>query len=172
MVSKLIPFYRQLEKSGEGYTLLLNKQSKQVYKVEHGQVNQYKFWITWAVVLALLRGIKDMHLSLDNSINILIVIILLAISAGIGIYKFKDVYKDKKEVYYTNDSIEYYIEKGRILLKSEIRTVAFIFGVFVIFMVLFFIYSWLTWLIFGLLCFGTFIYSLCGLPLERFKLYK
>lgn len=42
-MQKLIPFYRELDKEQQGFTLLIDKQSQRVYKVVHKKVNQYKF---------------------------------------------------------------------------------------------------------------------------------
>lgn len=140
--------------------------------MEHEKGNQYKLWITWAITLALLRVIKDISVSIYDPLSILIVVIFLAISTWIGVFKYKDIYKDKREVYYTESLINDYKDKGRNILKKEVKTAVFIFAIFVLLMTLFLIYGWLIWLFFGIICFGTFIYSICGLPLDRFKLYK
>jgi len=39
-MSALTPFYRKLNKKQEGYKLLLDKRTRQVYKVEHRNINQ------------------------------------------------------------------------------------------------------------------------------------
>lgn len=116
--------------------------------------------------------IKEVHLSMGNPENIFIVIILIIISALIGVRKYRDVYKDKREVYYAQDLINTYIDKGKNLLKREVITTIIIFVIFLTLMVLFLIYNWLIWLFFALILFGTFIYAMCGLPIERFKLYN
>ena len=117
-MAKLIPIYRKVDKEQIGYSLLMNLESQQVYKVEHGRVNQYTFWITWALLLALMRGVKDIHLSMTNLIHIFIVIVLIIISGWIGIYKYKKKYKDRYEVYYKDFLIKEYIREGEELLKK------------------------------------------------------
>lgn len=171
-MAKLTPIYRKLNKQQEGYTLLLDQHTRQVYRVDHGSVNQFKFWITWALSLALLRSLKDINMSLDHPLSILIIIILLAISALIGVWAYKSAYKDKREVHYTETMIDYYKDQGRNTFKKEVKAVVYIFAIFIILMVIFLIYGGFIWLFFGLLFFGLCSYIVCGLPPSRFKLYK
>src|SRR5690625_5115211 len=157
-MQKLIPFYRELDKDEQGFTLLLDKRSEQVYKVEHRKVNQYKFWIAWAFALALLRIIKDVHLSMGNPVNILIVVILVVISALVGVRKYKDVYKDIREVYHAQGLINEYIYIGKNLLKREVITRVIILVVFTIIIVTFLINNGIILICFVVLCIGGFIY--------------
>lgn len=172
MGHKLIPFYRKLNKKHEGYTLLLDQGTKHVYKVEHQEVNQYKYWITWALTLALLRAVKGMEIYMNSIKSVLIVVLAMALSGFIGIYKYKKVYRAYREVYFTKDMIDYYLEKGQAQFKKEVITTAIIFVTFVIFVVLFFILHAVVWLFFSLFLFGLFIYCLWGIPLDRYKLYR
>jgi len=172
MNNKLIPFYRKLNSKQEGYTLLLDQQSEYVYKVEHKEVNPYKFWITWALILSLLRSVKGMEMHMNNVKSVLIVFMAMILSGFIGVYKYKEMYKAYREVYFTKDMIDYYMEKGRPLFKKEVITTVVIFIIFIVLAVLFLIYHLVIWLLFALLLFGLFTYCLCGIPLDRYKLYK
>src|SRR5690625_7329244 len=97
---------------------------------------------------------------MGNPVNILIVVILVVISDLVGVRKYKDVYKDIREVYYAQGLINEYIYIGKNLLKREVITTVIIFVVFTILMVLFLINNGLIWLFFALICFGTFIYAM------------
>src|SRR5699024_3008871 len=136
------PIYREVDPKAEGFTLLLDSQSQRVYKVIHEKRNDYKFWIAWALVLAFLRGVESLQLSMGSSLNILIVIALLIISAGIGVYKYKESHKGGREVYYTQDMLEEYIEKGKNTLKGDIILSVIALLAFSAFMALFLIYQW------------------------------
>jgi len=171
-MAKLIPFYRKLDKEQMGYTLLMDQQSQQIYKVEHGKINPYTFWITWASLLAFVRFIQGIQLSMTEPRSILIVMGLMIISGMIGVYKYNDVYKEKREVYYSEYELEEYINKGKTLLKREVNGTIIIFVIFATLMALFIIYGWMASLVFSLVFFGTFVYAACGLPSARFKLYK
>jgi len=126
----------------------------------------------FALILTLLRGIKDISVLVYDPVSILIVVILLGISALIGMFKYRRIYKDKREVYYTETMIHNYINRGRSTFRKEVNTTIYIFAIFVILMVLFLIYGWLEWLFFALLCFGFLVYVICGLPPDRLRLYK
>jgi len=171
-LEKLIPFYRKLDKDQVGYTLLMDQQSEKVYKVEHGKTNQYSFWITWALLLAFMRMVKDVPLPMTDLKSFLIVITSMIISGLIGVYKYNNVYKDKREVYYTEYVIREYIHEGKALLKREVYSTVMIFSIFAILMALFVTYGWTVSLVFSLIFLGLFVYAACGLPLARFKLYK
>lgn len=93
--------------------MLLNQQSGHVYKVEHKEVHQYKYWITWALILAFLRSVKGIELYMNNIKSVLIVIVAMALSGFIGVYQYKKVYQAYREVYFTKDMIDYYMEKGQ-----------------------------------------------------------
>lgn len=172
VLSKLIPIYRKLNKEQVGYTILMDQQSKRVFKVDHVSINQYKFWITWAMILAFMRAIKDISLPMNHPVYYLFLVGLLGISAFIGRYKYKEVYQEKREVYYTDFLINQYINKGEANFRKEVKGTLVIFLIFVIFLILFFVFNWLPWLFFSLFIFGTFVYAACGLPPARFKLYK
>lgn len=172
MGHKLIPIYRRQNQNQEGYTLLLDQETDHVYKVEHKEVNQYRYWITWALVLAFLRAIKGMEMYMNNIKSVIIVVIAMALSGYIAVYKYKKVYRSYREVYYTKDMIDYYVEKGQPQFKKEVITTAIIFVIFVILMVVFFIFHAVIWLLFSLFFFGIFIFCLWGIPLDRYKLYQ
>ncbi|GIO23666.1 hypothetical protein [Oceanobacillus sp. J11TS1] len=172
MRKKLFPIYREVDQKAEGFTLLLDTQSQHVYKVTHEKKSDYKFWIAWALVLALLKGIESLHLSMGSPLNILIVIVLLIISAGMGVYKYKETHKGGREVYYTQDMLEEYIEKGKSTLKGDVIVSIIAFLVFSAFMALFLIYQWLIWLLFALFIFYLFSLQLCHLSPERIRLYR
>src|SRR5699024_8506565 len=108
----------------------------------------------------------------SDPLSILIVIFLLALSAWGGVQAYKNVYKDKREVYYTETMIQYYQELGRSMFKKEVKAMITFFVIFMILMAIFLIYGGFGWLFFSLICFGLLIYIICGLPLSRFRLYK
>jgi len=169
---KLIPIHREVDKNKLEFTFFLDNQCQKVYKTVKENGNDYKFWVAWALVLALLRGIKSLHLSMGSPINILIVIFLFIISGALGVYKYKETHKDGREIYDTQNMVEEYIEKGKNTLKGDVITSGILFLIFIAFMVLFLIYQWLTWLFFALFIFFLFIVLVCYLPPERFKIYK
>lgn len=171
-MEKLIPIYRKTDKNNAGYTLLLNMKSRQVYKVEYEEVNQYKYWIYWALGLAFLRGISELSFPMNHPFMILLLVILIGVSGFIGVRKYQDLHKKKREVFYTEDMIEDYIEKGKGLYKREVMTTVIIAIVFIILISLFLLFQSLILLAFGLFTFGILVYCLCGLPLERVRLYK
>lgn len=167
MKQKLIPIYREVDPKAEGFTLLLDGKSQRVYKVIHEKRNDYKFWIAWALVLVFLRGIESLHLSMGSPLNILIVIVLLIISASIGVYKYKETHSGEREVYYTQKVLKEYIEKGKNTLKGDVILSVIAFLVFSAFMVLFLVYQWFIWLLFALFIFYLFILQVCHLSPER-----
>lgn len=92
-------------------------------------------------MLAFLRSIKFLHLSMSNPINVLIVMFLFIISGALGVYKYKETHKDRREIYNTQDMVEEYIEKGKNTLKGDVIVSVITFLVFIVFMVLFLIYQ-------------------------------
>lgn len=172
MGHRLIPFYRKLNKKHEGYTLLLDQKTEHVYRVEHKEINQYRFWISWALTLALLRAVKGMEIYMNSLKGVLVVVLAMVLSSLLGVHQYKKMYRSYREVYFTKDMIDYYLEKGQPQFKKEVIATAIIFGVFVMLAVLFFIFHTVVWLFFSLLFFGLFIYCLWGIPLARYKLYQ
>lgn len=172
MKKGLIPFYRDLSEGNKGYTLFLDRRSNQVYKSYHKGRNNFIYWILFALVLILFRGMKNVYLPWNNIVIILIVLLLTVVSAvvGIGIYLY--YYKDLREEYFTDTMIEEYIEKGKKTFIKELITVIVVFLFVVLFAVLFIIYHWLIWLMFALFLFSMTVLGICGLPVGRFKLYK
>lgn len=149
MKQKLIPIHREIDKNKIEFTYFIDNQSQRVYMTVKYNGNDYKFWIAWALVLAFLRGIKSLHLSMGNPISILIVVFLFIITGALGVYKYKETHKDGREIYNT---LEEYIERGKNTFKGDIITSGVLFLVFIVFMVLFLIYQWLTWLFLHCLC--------------------
>lgn len=172
MKKGLIPFYRDLSEENRGYTLFLDKHSNQVYKSYHKKSNHFLYWILFALVLILFRGMKNVYIPWNNIVIILIVLLLTVVSAvvGIGIYLY--YYKDLQEEYFTDTMVEEYIEKGKEIFIKEVITVIVVFLFVVLFTVLYIIYHWLIWLIFALFLFSMTVLGICGLPVGRFRLYK
>src|SRR5699024_616135 len=170
-MQKVIPIYRKLETNKREATFFLDTESKRVFKTVYVK-NDYKFWISWALILVLLRSIKTFHLPITNPIMILFILFLFIISGMTGIYRYKTTIKNKKEVYVTQHMIEDYIYKGKSTLKIDIRVSIVMFIAFTTLIVLFIIFKWLTWLLFALFFFFGFVWSICYLPISRFKLYR
>lgn len=59
------------------------------------------------------------------------------VSGFIGIYKYKEVYKDRYEVNYTDFLIKEYIREGEDFLKREVKGTLAIFAIFAVLMALF-----------------------------------
>lgn len=109
---------------------------------------------------------------MNNIKSVLIVIVAMALSGFIGVYQYKKVYQADREVYFTKDMIDYYMEKGQPQFRKEVITTAVVFIIFVILAIIFVIFHAVVWLFFGLFLFGLFIYCLWGIPLDRYKLYQ
>src|SRR5690625_667964 len=131
MKKGLIPFYRDLSEGNKGYTLFLDRRSNQVYKSYHKGRNNFIYWILFALVLILFRGMKNVYLPWNNIVIILIVLLLTVV--GIGIYLY--YYKDLREEYFTDTMIEEYIEKGDKTFIKELITVIVVFLFVVLFAV-------------------------------------
>lgn len=172
MKKGIFPIYREVDQNAAGFTLLLDNQSQRVYKVNHGGRNDYKFWIAWALLLVFLRMVKSLHLTITSPLTILIVIVLFAISAGLGVYKYNKSHQGGREVFYTQETMAEYIEKGKETLKGDIILAVIEFVVFCVFMILFLIYQWFTWLFFAMFLFYMFILQICHLTPERLQLYR
>ncbi len=94
MKKGLIPFYRDLSEGNRGYTLFLDKHSNQVYKSYHKKSNQFIYWILFALVLILFRGMKNVYIPWNNIVIILIVLLLTVVSAVVAyIYITIRIYK-------------------------------------------------------------------------------
>lgn len=172
MKKRLIPFYRNLSNGGYGYTLFIDEDSNRVFKSYHKEMNHSIYWISFAVVFILLRGMKNVFVPFNNPVVILIILLLTVVSAVIGISIYVHYYKDIEEEYFTETMIEDYIEKGKKIFIKEVISVIFVFLFVILFAVLYLIFHWLIWLIFTLFLFSMTVLGICGLPIGRFKLYR
>lgn len=172
MRKSLIPFYRDLKQGNNGYTLFLDKHTNRVYKSHHPNNNQLIYWGLFFLVLIVMRAIKNVHLPLHNVFVIFLVLLLIVVSLllGIGIYRF--YYRNLREVYYTEEMIESYIDKGKKSFVIEVITTIVVILFMALFTILFIAFHWIIWLIFALFSFTLTVICLYGLPLGRFKLYK
>lgn len=172
MKKRLMPFYRNLSNGSYGYTLFLDENSNRVYKSYHKEMNHSIYWISFAVVLILLRGMKNVFVPFNNPVVILIILLLTVASGVIGRSIYVYYYKDREEEYFTEEMIEDYIAKSKNTFIKEIISVIFVFLFVILFAVLYVIFHWLIWLILTLFMFSMTILGICGLPIGRFKLYR
>lgn len=169
----LIPIYTENERNKQNYTLLLDKRTNLVYKAYHKKVNQLIYWITFAVTLAIIRGIEDVYLPIRGMFSTLLLILLGVGGVAIGLYCYKKMaYEDVREIYLTETMIEDYLNNGKRTLRIEVWVTIIIFICFAVLLFLFVVSHWLVWLLFSFYVFVLFVVLLCRLPLQRFKLYK
>jgi hypothetical protein len=101
MTRRLIPFYREMDKNNPGFTLFLDKNSGRFYKAYHKKVNQLIYWISFALVLAVLRSIQSLDLPLGSPITLTLLLLLeLVASFFIGRKFYKSYYfKNKRSIF-------------------------------------------------------------------------
>lgn len=174
MTRRLIPFYREMDKNNPGFTLFLDKNSGRVYKAYHKKVNQLIYWISYALVLAVLRSIQSLNLPTGRPLILSILLLLeLIISFFIGRQFYKSYYfKDLKEVFFDRAMLQEYITAGKRMFKTDLIATVSVFVVFALALLLFLLTYWIIWYLLSFLMLVLTDYMLCSLSRDRFKLYK
>lgn len=170
-MKNLIPFYTEKSRDTQAYTLFLDQKSKKVYKAYHKKTSTVLYWIAFVLALALLRILKDVYYPI-NTLNVILLFVIGALSIILGLYFYKFAYEEKKEVFQSEYMVERYIEKGEKVLKIEVITTSCIFIAFIIVLLLFLFNNWLPMLLLAIALLIIFVTLLCRLPVERFKLNK
>ncbi|MEC5425178.1 hypothetical protein QGM71_16960 [Virgibacillus sp. C22-A2] len=154
---KLIPIYTENVKGRQNYTIFIDKQTNLTYKAYQKEPSQATYWIAFFIVLAILRGIQEVSISISNigAIFIFLTLLISGIFSGIFFNK-KYVYEEVREIYLTESMIKEYIERGKKGFKLEIRIAVISLLVVLILAFLFFITHGIILLIF--LYFSLYIY--------------
>jgi len=156
-----------------GHTLFLDLENNRVYKVIHKEMNQTVYWLLFVFVLAVLRAIESVSLSMDYPIYIIgLLVFEVIVGYFMGVAFYRSYYKNLKEVFMTENEIEDYIEKSRNQLKIEFWIVIVLFMITIISLLLFITFKWLIWNLLTLISIILLVVTMCGLPKERFKLYS
>lgn len=173
MMTKLIPIYTENLKGRQNYTIFIDKQTNLTYKAFQKEPRQATYWIAFFIVLAILRGIQEISITITNPVAILLFLILIVLGILSGkLYYKKIVYEEIKEIYLTESMIKEYIERGKRGFKLEIKIAVISLVVVLLLALLFFISHSIILLIFMFFTFVFFIVYLFRLPIERFHLYK
>src|SRR5690625_6143796 len=86
MNNKFTQFYAEMEKDKTPFTLFIDLETKDIYKADHKNVNKLYYWITFVLILALIRAMKEWPLSYDYPIYVLeFIIATIAIGISIGV---------------------------------------------------------------------------------------
>src|SRR5690625_5389668 len=76
---KLIPFFGEKKPGIQGYSLFINPNTKEILKADHKEVNMTKYWILFALTLALIRNVLDKSLYFNNQFYLIIVVLIICL---------------------------------------------------------------------------------------------
>src|SRR5690625_193443 len=156
-----------------GHTLFLDLENNRVYKVIHNELNQTVYWLLFVLILAVLRAIESVSLSMDYPVLIIgLLVFEVIVGVFMGVAFYRSYYKNLKEVFMTKSEIEDYIEKSRSQLKIEFWIVIVLFIITVISLLLFIIFKWLIWNLLTLISIFILILNRCRMSKKRIKLYS
>ncbi|SFG75741.1 hypothetical protein [Sporolactobacillus nakayamae] len=174
MTRRLIPFYREMDKNNPGFTLFWDKNSGRVYKAYHKKVNQLIYWISFALVLAVLRSIQSLDLPLGSPVILTLLLLLeLIASFFIGRKFYKTYYfKELKEIFVDKAMFQDYLTSGKTMLKTDLIVTVSLLVVFALALVLFLLTYWIIWYLLSFLMLVLTDHMLCSFSRDRFKLYK
>src|SRR5690625_6794358 len=111
-----------------GHTLFLDLENNRVYKVIHKELNQTVYWLLFVLILAVLRAIESVSLSMDYPeliIGLLVFEDIVGYFMGVAFYR--SYYKNLKEEFMTKSELEEYIEQSRNQLNVELLFIIVLF---------------------------------------------
>lgn len=173
MFHRYTPFYRKYSKEDPGYTLFLDEKSGKVYKTNHKKVNQWLYWILFALVLGLMRITLNVHILKNPVFIILLFVFEVLASLLIGYWIYKSYFlNDLKEIFITKGMLHDYITRGKRMFKTDVIVVTVLFLFFILSILLFLGTFWLIWYLLSFVLLVLIFHMLCGFTRERYKLYK
>jgi len=168
-----IPFFGEKRSGIQGYTLFINPNTKEVFMADHKEVNMAKYWILFALTLALIRSFLDKSLSFNNQFNVIIVILLsCVIGVLMGRSMYQSSYINDRQIYITHEELKDFIREGNLFYKRQIIMMSIFILLACSCLILFIVSYMLIWLV------GIFVFSLLFgtvIPLlsrTRYLLYK
>jgi hypothetical protein len=167
----MVPIYAK-NQDGRGYTIYLDTDSMRVYRSDHQEVNQFKYWIGFVVTIAFLRILAEFNLPDSLLVKSIPVIVGIPISIFIGRMVYRKSVQNMREIYPTKDMLEDYIAEGKSLMKKEIIIASIILIISLTFCFLFIAFNWLMWLILSLMFFTIVGMFSKNITVKRWKLYK
>src|SRR5699024_3342008 len=125
------------------------------------------------LTIIVLRRFVSFHIPIENTLVLIAFIIVEAfIGVVLGRLIYKYYYNNVTEVFYSPETIETYIERGKKSLKIELGVAIGLFIVYIISIALFVYDKWLIWNVLSLFLISILSITLCALPIHRFKLYQ
>ncbi|WP_164216032.1 hypothetical protein [Virgibacillus sp. YIM 98842] len=167
----MVPIYAR-NQDGRGYTIYLDTDTMRVYRSDHQETNQYKYWIGFVVTIAFLRGLAEFNLPVSLLVKSAVVIVGVPISIFIGRAVYRKSVQNMREIYPTKDMLEDYIVKGKSLMTKEIIIAGIILIVSLTFCFLYLVFNFLMWLILSLMFFAIVGMFSKNITVKRWKLYK
>lgn len=167
----MIPIYAK-NQNGQSYSIYLDIDTMRVYRNDHGEMNQTKYWVSFFAVFFILRELAKLNFPDVLLIKVLILLVTIPASILIGIAIHRKSHLNIREIYPTKDMLENYIESGKHLMKRELSMAVIILSISLFLAVLFIIFNWMAALIFSLFSFLILGMLSNNISLKRWKLYK
>lgn len=167
------PFYRKFSKEEIGYTLFLDEKSGKIYKANHKKVNQWHYWILFALILGVMRSIQNVHIPKNFAFLISLIVFEILVSLYIGFWVYKSYYLNGlKEIFITKEMLNDYIDQGRSMFRIDLIATITLFIFFVLSVLLFLVTDWLVWYLLSFVLLALVFHMLCGFSKKRYKLFK
>ncbi len=148
MRKKPVPFYAEMTKGKNAFTLFIDPETKEVYRANHKSINQIFYWIAFVLILALLRAAKAIPITFEHPVTLFaFTLVTIVIGMGIGISFYKGTIGELRHLDISIESIKDYMQDGKKHYRNELLMAALLFAISIIFTVLFLIYLSLIWLI-------------------------
>ncbi len=174
MRNKIVPFYTEYKNTDQNFTLFIDTKTKRVFKGYHRKPNNLLYILAFVAVLAILKMVPDMQLSLGSPVIPLILLFssfIISILVGRYCYK-KFTYEVLQEISMAQSILDNYILTGKKVLKTEIWVVLINVFISIVLSLLFLLMQSLILYIFITACFSLIHALLSRFPKERFRLYR
>jgi len=174
MNNKYTPFYAEMEKDKTPFTLFIDLETKDIYKADHKTINKLYYWITFVLILALIRAMKEWPLSHDYPLYVIaFTIAAIAIGISIGVLFYKGTIGELRPIYITTETIEEYMQEGKRHYRNELLLTGIVIFCSIVFTILFLIYLSLIWLFLSSSSFLFLGSLMCNVSIKRYQLlYK
>src|SRR5690625_3140613 len=121
MKKRFTQFYAEMEKDKTPFTLFIDLETKDIYKADHKTINKLYYWITFVLILALIRAMKEWPLSHDYPLYVIaFTIAAIAIGISIGVLFYKGTIGELRPIYITTETIEEYMQEGKRHYRNEL----------------------------------------------------